>query len=540
MGWFNAYSQDVQTYQQLNGGGALKQVLTERSLWSLFVYRVESALPAALRRLFIPVRLLVEMATGISLPCTASIGAPIHIPHAGNIVVHARAVVGRHCCRSQGVTIGISGRGEHRGVPKIGDRVFIGVNAVVVGRVTVGDDAVIGANSLVNRDVPAHTTVLGVPAVVVSQKGSEDYITLPKRKLLVVARVDHYRHDGKLYAYTPYARELEIWAELFAEVAIAGSLHDAPPPGDCVAFARRNIAVLPVADGRVRLPQMAWQLVKYMFRADAIHVRCPCDLGLLGVILAPMFSRRLYAKYATHWLGFPGEPWAWRLQRAVLRSWWWRGPVTVYGEWPNQPGNVVPFFTSVLTNEQISRARAHAKKPSGALRVLFVGRLTKSKNVDVVLDAVAALRPDVECTIVGEGSERTRLRAHARQLGLNGELRFTGGVSFDQVIEWYERSDVLVLVSDLEGWPKAISEAMAFGVVCIGADCGIVPQMLGGGRGIVVPPRDVGALTAALRKVAQNREQSRLIGQRAAAWAQQHSLEGLRDALRELLEHRWP
>src|SRR5882724_99285 len=540
MGWFNNYNQDVQTYRQLNGGGALKQVLTERGLWSLFVYRLESALPAALRRLFIPVRLLVEMATGISLPCTALIGAPFHIPHAGNIVVHARAIIGRHCCLSQGVTIGISGRGEQRGVPRIGNRVFVGVNAVIVGEITVGDDAVIGANSLVNRDVPARATVVGVPAVVVNQKGSEEYIAMPKRKLLVVARVDHYRHDGKLYAYTPYVRELEMWADLFSEVAIAGSLRDAPPPGDCVAFAHRNITILPVVDGRTRLPKMIWQLVKYMRRADAVHMRCPCDLGLLGVLLAPMFSRRLYAKYATHWLGFPGEPWAWRLQRAVLCSRWLHGPVTVYGEWPNQVGNVVPFFTSMLTNEQISRARAHVKEPSETLRVLFVGRLTKSKNVDVVLDAVAALRPNVECTIVGEGSERTTLKAHARQLGLNGEVRFTGGVSFDEVIKWYERSDVLVLVSDLEGWPKAISEAMAFGVVCIGADCGIVPQMLGEGRGIVVPPRDAGALVSALRQVAQNRERSRLIGQRAAAWAQQHSLEGLRDALRELLRNRWP
>ena len=48
MGWFNDYNLDVKTYRQLNGGGALKQVLTERGLWSLFVYRLESALPAAL------------------------------------------------------------------------------------------------------------------------------------------------------------------------------------------------------------------------------------------------------------------------------------------------------------------------------------------------------------------------------------------------------------------------------------------------------------------------------------------------------------
>jgi glycosyltransferase involved in cell wall biosynthesis len=543
MQWLNNFRRDLQTYRQLNGGGAWKQVLTERGLWALLVYRVESAmyrsrLPAVLRK---PLRWAL---------------VPLHIPHAGNIVVHAHAVIGAHCCLCQGVTIGISGRGEHRGVPKLGDRVFVGVNAVVVGKIVVGDDAVIGANSLVNRDVPSHTTALGVPAVVVNQHGSKEYIApAPRssfdsvRRLLVVARVNHYRHAGRLYAYTPYAREIDVWAELFPEVMIAGTLRDEAPPADCSAFARQNVTVLPVTDvdrSRVvqaaRLPKTIWQLLRYMRCADAIHVRCPCDLGLLGVLFAPLFTRRLYAKYATNWPGFPGEPWAWRLQRAVLRSRWWHGPVTVYGDWPAQNGNVVPFFTSVLTAEQIARARAHvaASKPSSdALRVLFVGRLSKSKNADILLSAVAALKRNVECTIVGEGSEQPALAAHATQLGLNGEVRFTGGASLEQVLGWYERSDVLVLVSDLEGWPKAISEAMTFGLVCIGADRGIVPWMLAEGRGIVVQPRNVVALATALRQVAADREQSRLMGRRAADWAQQHSLEGLRDALRELLKERW-
>src|SRR6266436_3400205 len=141
----------------------------------------------------------------------------------------------------------------------------------------------------------------------------------------------------------------------------------------------------------------------------------------------------------------PLQPSTWRLQRALLRSRWWRGPVTVYGNWPDQPSHIVPFFTSVLSNEQLTRARAHAKKPSNALHVLFVGRLTKSKNVDVLLEAMAGMKANVTCTIVGEGSERTALATYARQLGLNGEIRFVGGASFEQVLDWYERSDVLVL-----------------------------------------------------------------------------------------------
>jgi len=366
---------------------------------------------------------------------------------------------------------------------------------------------------------------------------------------LVVARMKHYRHDGKLYAYAPYAREIDIWAELFPAITIAGNVHDEPPPGDCAAFAHANITVLDIADAASRgaqlrrLPRMLWQLVGAMRRADAIHVRCPCDLGLLGVVLGPLFSRRLYAKYATDWTGFAGEPVPWRLQRWLLRSRWWGSPVTVYGVWPNQPKHVVPFFTSVLRVEQIARARAVVRPGiDGMVRVLFVGRLSKSKNVDVLLEAVAAAKSNgtrFECIIVGEGPERAALQARAAQLGLNGRARFVGGVPFERVLDYYEHADVLALVSDLEGWPKAIAEAMAFGLVCIGADRGLLPQMLGDGRGLVVPPRDVRALAAALEQVAADPTQRAVMARRAAAWSQQHSLEGLREALRTLLQARW-
>lgn len=185
MRWLEDFRRDVRKYVAHGGGSAWKCVLVEPGLWALLEYRLESAVhrsraPAILRR---PARLLmigwhriIEAATGISLPCTASIGPGLHIPHAGTIVLHARTVMGVDCCLTQGVTVGVSGTGERRGVPSIGDRVYFGANAVVVGPIRVGNDVVIGANSLVNRDVPNHCTVLGVPAAVVSQHGSEDYL----------------------------------------------------------------------------------------------------------------------------------------------------------------------------------------------------------------------------------------------------------------------------------------------------------------------------------------------------------------------------
>ncbi len=372
--------------------------------------------------------------------------------------------------------------------------------------------------------------------------------TIPgARRLCIVSHVVHYLHGGKVHAYAPYAREIEMWADLFPEVRIAAPCEDGPPPGDAAAIDRPNVDVDPQprtgGDGlgakvkqALLLPLLLASLARSLWKADAVHVRCPGNLGLLGAVLAPLFSRRIIAKYAGQWNGFPGEARTVRLQRAILRSGWWKGPVTVYGSWPDQPPWIVPFFTSVLDREQIERARraASGRAPKDHPRVLFVGRLSRAKNVDAILDAAA--RVGLPCTIVGDGPERAALEAQAARLGVDAD--FAGAVDFDRVLGFYETHDILVLASETEGWPKAIVEAMAFGLVCIGSNRGLIPQILGEGRGFVVPPRDVDALTAALRRAVEPTEAGPM-AERAAAFGQRYSLEDLREALRELMTERW-
>jgi glycosyltransferase involved in cell wall biosynthesis len=376
------------------------------------------------------------------------------------------------------------------------------------------------------------------------------------RRLLIISHVVHYRHAGQWFAYGAYAREIDIWADLFPEVLIAAPCQEGMPEGDSLPFTRPNITLAPqrktnghnwrekIAQLLVVIPRLVWTLVRAMRRADAIHVRCPGHIGLLGAVLAPLFSRYLVAKYAGEWNGYPGEPWIWALQRALLRSAWWRGPVMVYGRWPNQRAHVVPMFTSVMTSEQLERARAAARNrtPSSPLTALYVGRLSAAKNVDVLLSAVAVLARQgirLRCCIVGEGPERPALEAQVMHLNLQDSVQLSGGVPFDRVLDYYERSDMLVLASETEGWPKVIVEGMAFGLICIGSNRGAIPTILGDERGLIVAPRDVEALTSSLRQIAVSPEAYESMRARAANWAQEYSLEGLRESLREMLSTRW-
>lgn len=179
------FIEDLIKYKKYSGKSTLVLLLTQQGLWALCCYRFfnkiyRSKLPRPIKSLFLLWGVFsqkyIEIITGIQLPYSASIGRQFYIGHFGGIIINANAVIGDNCNISQGVTIGVSGRGDQRGVPVIGNNVYIGASATVAGAITVGDYAVIGANSLVIKNVEEATTVLGVPAQVVSTNDSKSYI----------------------------------------------------------------------------------------------------------------------------------------------------------------------------------------------------------------------------------------------------------------------------------------------------------------------------------------------------------------------------
>jgi len=119
---------------------------------------------------------LIEVLTGICLPRHCEIGEGLYIGHYGTIIFPRYGQLGRNCNVGQTVTMGVGGIGDHRGCPSIGDRVFIGPHSVIVGKITIGDDAMIGAGAVITRSVPARAVVLGNPARVISFHGSFSHI----------------------------------------------------------------------------------------------------------------------------------------------------------------------------------------------------------------------------------------------------------------------------------------------------------------------------------------------------------------------------
>jgi colanic acid/amylovoran biosynthesis glycosyltransferase len=149
-------------------------------------------------------------------------------------------------------------------------------------------------------------------------------------------------------------------------------------------------------------------------------------------------------------------------------------------------------------------------------RIVAVGRLSAYKGFEYLLRAVATLRAtgrDVELELVGGGELRGELERQAADLGIAPAVTFRGWVEHPSARAAIRAGAILVHPSDGlgDGLPNVIREAMALGTPVVASDVAGIPDALGQGRGVLVPPRDAGALAAAIAALLDDpREQDRI------------------------------
>jgi serine O-acetyltransferase len=144
-----------------------------QGFWVMAVYRFGrwryGVRPAILRKacslVYHVLFKLVQILTGIELPCEVEIGSNFVIDHFGGIIVSGYATFGDNCRIRNGVVVGLR-RVEEKAAPMIGNNVDIGAGAKLLGPIRIGDNTLIGANAVVLRDVPPNSVAAGVPAII--------------------------------------------------------------------------------------------------------------------------------------------------------------------------------------------------------------------------------------------------------------------------------------------------------------------------------------------------------------------------------------
>jgi serine O-acetyltransferase len=149
-------------------------VLLYSGLHAIWAYRISHALHW--RGFVFMARAVSQLArffTGVEIHPGAKIGNRFFIDHGMGVIIGETAIIGDDCLLYQGVTLGGTGNQIGKRHPSLANRVVVGSGAKVLGNINIGNDVRIGANSVVLHDVPAHSTVVGIPGRVVRRKASD-------------------------------------------------------------------------------------------------------------------------------------------------------------------------------------------------------------------------------------------------------------------------------------------------------------------------------------------------------------------------------
>jgi len=341
--------------------------------------------------------------------------------------------------------------------------------------------------------------------------------------LLVISHTRHYERDGQIVGWGPTVKEVCWLAKAFDRVTHLACLHDEPAPESALSYDTDKVktVLVPPAGGLtvwdkalvlLLAPRYVRSILGCLRSADIVQVRCPGSLGMYGMLVTSRWRGHKWAKYAGNWAQVAAMPVSHWFQRGWLRSGAFEGPVTVNGRWPEQAGHVHTFDNPSLTLDEVERARAlvRGKRLLEPIRLVFAGRTASAKGLDVALQVVRQLAEggdgasalDVTFDVLGDGPERSSFERESRQMGLGAVVHFHGWVAHGRVCEVLRDAHFILLPSQTEGWPKVLSEAMAYGVVPVSSRVSAIPQVLSEiSSGVALAPDDVLGYARAIRRI---------------------------------------
>ncbi|AUC75832.1 glycosyltransferase [Olleya sp. Bg11-27] len=368
-------------------------------------------------------------------------------------------------------------------------------------------------------------------------------------KFLVVTNAPTLKEGHSYQAYTPYVREMDIWSANVSEFRIISptqynqkllksSFKKQPT---VTSIPSLNFSTVVSASLSVLyLPIIVFRLFKAMFWADHIHLRCPGNIGLIGCFVQVFFPKKLKtAKYAGNWDPKAKQPLSYKLQKWILSHTVLTKNMTVlvYGDWPNQTKNIKSFFTATYRDED--RAQVDPKVYTRDLNFIFVGSLVAGKRPLLAIKIVEALiEKGAKATLAlyGDGVLKPELQAYITKNKLESVIVLHGNQCSETVKSALKASHFTILASKSEGWPKALAEAMFFGVIPISTSISCVPNMLdNGNRGLLIQPNLKSAVMT-IEIALSNTSRLEQMAILAWDWSQYYTLDLFEEEIQKLIK----
>lgn len=368
-------------------------------------------------------------------------------------------------------------------------------------------------------------------------------------KFAIITHVKHSIEDGYYYGYGPYVREMNVWGKFVDELIIVAPIKEESPSSIDISY-NRKVSFLKIpfisfinfsaaVKAILSIPFICFRIFKAVRASDHIHLRCPGNIGLLGSVVQIFFPKKLKtAKYAGNWDPNSKQPLSYRLQKWILSNTFLTKnmQVLVYGEWPNQSQNIRPFFTATYSKYKINGIQHKSFEPS--YKFVFVGSLSPGKRPLYAIKLVEELNKlgqKAELAIYGEGSERSKIEEYIKEHQLENKIILYGNKTSEEVETAYQNSHFLILPSKSEGWPKAVAEAMFWGVIPIGTKISCVPWMLANGeRGILIEKK-LKKDTTRIASILEDKNQLKEMSSSAQKWSHQYTLDYFESEIKKVL-----
>lgn len=369
-------------------------------------------------------------------------------------------------------------------------------------------------------------------------------------KLLVISSSPFIKKGNDYFAYSPYAKELAIWAKYADEIAFTcpiwkqdnGLLISEISFPLAKIYEVKGFNVKTLKNTLLALLYSffnCYLIFKSMLWADHIHLRCPGNIGLMGCILQIFFPHKTKtAKYAGNWDLKAKQPLSYRVQKWILRNTFLTKnmQVLVYGEWENSTKNIKPFFTASYFEKD--KPVTLPRDLKGKITFTFVGTLAIGKQPMYAVQLVEVLFKkgfDVQLSVYGQGSERQKIENYINENQLESVIFLKGNQDQETIKKAFGESHFVVLPSLSEGWPKVIAEGMFWGCLPLASKVSCLPNMLdNGNRGLLLTlelKQDVVMIESILNNPDDYKEKAL----HAIEWSRQFTLDVFESEIKKLM-----
>ncbi len=370
-------------------------------------------------------------------------------------------------------------------------------------------------------------------------------------KFLIITHVNHTKQNNSYFAYAPYVREMNIWLKHVDEVEIVAPLSNFNKTDIDIDYQHKKIRFSKIPEIEFTsfskiiaslfwIPIILYSIYKACKRTDHIHLRCPGNIGLLGSLVQVLFPKKIKtAKYAGNWDPKSKQPLSYRIQKYILSNTFLTKniEVLVYGDWKNQTKNIKSFFTATYNSNEIETS--NIKDYKEVLNFMFVGSLVEGKRPLLCVQIIDELNKrgiDAKLDVFGEGKLKLNLQDYIAKNNLGSIITLCGNVTKSVLKEAYKKSHFLILPSKSEGWPKAIAEAMFFGVIPIATNVSCVDWMLDEGRRGVLIEED---LKKSVNKIVNSINNDNLVSMSVASqqWSQNYTINVFEKEIKKTLKN---